>query len=109
MSFFGRAAVFVAIAAGVAHVFKKDLKRIIGAVRKPAENFVKDVKKELDAAPKAIESSGGNTIHRPLATPPKEAQVPAQPPKPEPFGSPQKQDASSSSSSATNTKDQQLR
>jgi hypothetical protein len=55
MSFFGRAALVVAVAAGVAHVFRKDLKKIISVLKKPAENFVKDVRKELDTpAPPSI-------------------------------------------------------
>lgn len=48
MSFFTRTAIVLALVAGVAHVFRRDIVRIIGAVRAPAATFLRDVKKELD-------------------------------------------------------------
>ena len=48
MSFFTRAVVGIALVAGVLHVFRKDVQKIARALQKPAENFVKDVRKELD-------------------------------------------------------------
>jgi uncharacterized protein HemX len=49
MSFFTRALVGAALVAGIVHVFRKDLQKVAKVLQKPAENFVKEVKKELDA------------------------------------------------------------
>lgn len=49
MSFLTRALVGAALVAGVVHVFRKDLQKVAKVLQKPAENFVKEVKKELDA------------------------------------------------------------
>jgi hypothetical protein len=49
MSFFTRTVIGLALVAGVVHVFRKDLAKIGRVLQKPAENFVKEVKKELDA------------------------------------------------------------
>jgi hypothetical protein len=51
MSFFGRTLVVFAVAAGIAHVFRKDLLRLVSAVRKPAATFIQDLKKELEVSP----------------------------------------------------------
>jgi hypothetical protein len=57
MSFFGRVLLTAAVVAGVAHVFRRDLGRILGALQKPTEKFIKEVQKELDVQ-KAAGSSG---------------------------------------------------
>ena len=51
MSFFGRVVLTAAVVAGVVHVFRRDLKRIIGVLQKPTATFLADVRKELDATP----------------------------------------------------------
>ena len=48
MSFFGRVLLTAAVVAGVAHVFRRDITRILGALQKPTEKFMKEVQKELD-------------------------------------------------------------
>lgn len=48
MSFFGRTAITIAVIAGILHVFRRDVARIVGVLRKPTENFIKEVKKEID-------------------------------------------------------------
>jgi hypothetical protein len=48
MSFFGRTIIIVALVAGAASVFRRDIARIAGVLRKPAENFIRDVKDEID-------------------------------------------------------------
>ena len=40
---------FVALAAGAAHVFRRDIAKVVGVLRKPTENFIKEVKSEIDA------------------------------------------------------------
>ncbi len=50
MSFFGRVLVTAAVVAGVVHVFRRDLRRIVGVLQKPAAAFLTDVRRELDAA-----------------------------------------------------------
>ena len=49
MSFFGRALLTAAVVAGVVHVFRRDIKRILGALQKPTETFISEVKKELES------------------------------------------------------------
>jgi len=49
MSFFTRTVIGLALVAGVVHVFRKDLQKLARVVQKPAETFVKEVKRELDA------------------------------------------------------------
>jgi hypothetical protein len=58
MSFFGRAVLTIAVVAGVAHVFRRDLRRILGALQKPTEQFISEVKRELEDKSKA----GGDSI-----------------------------------------------
>lgn len=53
MSFFGRAVLTIAVVAGVAHVFRRDLRRILGALQKPTEKFISEVKRELEDKSKA--------------------------------------------------------
>lgn len=50
MSFFMRTALVVGLVAGAVHVFRKDLVKIAGVLRKPAQNFVKEVQTEMKAA-----------------------------------------------------------
>lgn len=60
MSGFTRLVVGAALIAGIVHVFRKDLQKVAKVLQKPAKNFVKEVKKELDtnAAQKAVGSIG---------------------------------------------------
>lgn len=75
MSFLGRGLIIVAVAAGVAHVFRKDIARLAALLRKPAANFLGDVRRELQetapppTAPAAV-----------AAAPPAVAAVPPPPP-----------------------------
>lgn len=55
MSFFVRSALSVAIVLGVVHVFKRDITRIARVLKKPTENFINDVKKEITST-----NSGGS-------------------------------------------------
>jgi hypothetical protein len=48
MSFFGRVMITAVVVAGVVHVFRRDIGRILGALQKPTQNFIKEVQKELD-------------------------------------------------------------
>ena len=50
MSMFGRIIITAAVVAGVAHVFRRDLRRIVGALQKPTATFLADVKRELDSS-----------------------------------------------------------
>jgi hypothetical protein len=50
MSMFGRIIITAAVFAGVAHVFRRDLRRIVGALQKPTATFLADVKRELDSS-----------------------------------------------------------
>lgn len=43
----------IAVVAGVAHVFRRDLRRILGALQKPTEKFISEVKRELEDKSKA--------------------------------------------------------
>lgn len=49
MSFFVRSALSVAIVVGVVHVFRRDITRIARVLKKPTENFINDVKKEISS------------------------------------------------------------
>lgn len=49
MSFFGRTFVLFALFAGAVHVFRKDIARVAGVLKKPTENFLKEVKSEIDS------------------------------------------------------------
>ena len=61
MSFFGRVLLTAAVVAGVVHVFRRDIGRILGALQKPTEKFIKEVQKELDVqkASGALGASSG--------------------------------------------------
>ena len=48
MSFFGRALLTGALVMGIVHVFRRDLTRIIGALRAPTQHFIKEVQRELE-------------------------------------------------------------
>jgi len=50
MSFFGRALLTAAVVAGVVHVFRRDIRRILVALQKPTETFLSEVKKELESS-----------------------------------------------------------
>ena len=52
---FGRIIITAAVVAGVVHVFRRDLRRIVGALQKPTATFLADVKRELDSANKPTE------------------------------------------------------
>lgn len=45
---FQRAVVFLALVGAGVHFFRKDLQKVARVLQKPAENFVKDVKRELE-------------------------------------------------------------
>ncbi len=64
MSFFGRTVIVVALIAGAASVFRRDIARVVGVLRKPTENFIRDVKGEIDAASKAAgpSATAGRTL-----------------------------------------------
>ena len=57
MSFFSRVALTAAVVVGVAHVFRRDLRRIVGVLQKPAAAFLTDVKRELDASSAAASAT----------------------------------------------------
>jgi hypothetical protein len=63
MSFFGRTVITLAVVAGILHVFRRDVARIVGVLRKPTENFLRDVKKEIDtgATPGALAARSQST------------------------------------------------
>lgn len=88
MSFFGRGALLLAVTAGVVHVFRKDLRRILGAVSKPASKFVSEVRQELekpaeekagDGQVKAVAAPPPPIVEPAKVTPPPPAQTPAAP------------------------------
>jgi hypothetical protein len=97
MSFFGRALLTAAIVAGVVHVFRRDMTRIVGALRKPTETFLRDVKREIDAKRVADEattavragsealppSAGGSASGAAAAPPPPPANAVPPPPPPQ--------------------------
>ncbi len=65
MSFFGRTFIVLALFAGAVHVFRRDITRVVGILKKPTENFVKEVKNELESSGKAtsgILGSGKDTV-----------------------------------------------
>ena len=47
-SFLGRLVIIGALAAGVYSVFRRDILRVGKFLKKPTENFIADIKKELD-------------------------------------------------------------
>jgi hypothetical protein len=49
MSFLGRTVLLAAVIGVGLTLFRKDITRLLAVLRKPAQNFVQDVKKELDA------------------------------------------------------------
>ena len=72
MSFFTRTVIGLAIAAGIVHVFKKDLRKLAQVLQKPTETFVKDVRKGLDATKPtsdkaaSLEDAVTPSVHTPL-------------------------------------------
>jgi hypothetical protein len=52
MSFFGRTFIVLALFAGAVHVFRRDITRVVGVLKKPTENFIKEVKNELETTSK---------------------------------------------------------
>ena len=64
MSFFGRVMITAVVVAGVVHVFRRDIGRILGALQKPTQNFIKEVQKELDVqkAGAGIVGSGSSSV-----------------------------------------------
>jgi hypothetical protein len=67
--FFGRTLVGLALIAGVVHVFRKDLTRIVSVLRKPTQQFLQEVKKELGNAPPPGAAPGaGAAAPRQVAT-----------------------------------------
>ncbi len=52
MSFFGRTFVVLALFAGAVHVFRRDIARVVGVLKKPTENFIREVKHEIDTGNK---------------------------------------------------------
>ena len=57
MSFFGRVVLTAAVVAGVIHVFRRDLKRIVGVLQKPTATFLADVRRELESSPSSSSSA----------------------------------------------------
>jgi hypothetical protein len=51
MSMFSRTVVVLALLGAGVHFFRKDLQKLARVLQKPAENFVKEVKRELDTTP----------------------------------------------------------
>jgi hypothetical protein len=63
MSFFGRALLTGALLAGVVHVFRRDLTRILGALRQPTQHFIKEVQRELEEQkPAGSEGAGSGAL-----------------------------------------------
>ena len=92
MSFFTRVALTAAVVVGVAHVFRRDLRRIVGVLQKPAAAFLTDVKRELDASNAAAGAATPGAadaarIDAPAAAsppPPPSTPPPSTPPPPPP-------------------------
>ncbi len=57
---FSRALLTFAVITGIAHVFRRDLKRVVGVLKKPTETFVKELKNEIEAS-KAAGATGEAT------------------------------------------------
>lgn len=49
MSFFVRTAIGIALVVGAVRIFRKDISRIIDALKGPTQTFIKEVKQELDS------------------------------------------------------------
>ena len=80
MSFFGRGVLVVAAVAAVAHVFRRDLARLLPALQRPAAAFLADVRaalrKEVAAADAADAAQPGARIAAAPVTPPTVAAAP---------------------------------
>lgn len=64
MSFFTRLAVVALVVGSVVHVFRKDIVRVAGVLKKPTENFIREVKRELDTgAVQKLESGIKNPLN----------------------------------------------
>ena len=59
MSFFTRTALVVALVAGAVHVFRKDIVKIAGVIKRPAQNFVKDVQDEMKKGSTSADVTSG--------------------------------------------------
>jgi hypothetical protein len=65
--FFGRTLFGLALIAGVVHVFRKDITRIASVLRKPTQQFLQEVKKELGDAPRNNGAAGSPVSAAPPA------------------------------------------
>ena len=68
MPLFGKTFFALALVAGAVHVFRKDLIRVAGILRKPLESFVKEVAENSKAATKSSTTSS-STLSSTLTTP----------------------------------------
>ena len=100
-SFLGRLVIIGALAAGVYSVFRRDILRIGKFLKKPTENFIADIKKELDT--NAVKSVSGEASSTPTVG---ESLSSKTPNLSTPSSAPERQDFQSSSSKSIN-KDQE--
>ena len=74
MSFFGRGLLIVAATAAVAHVFRKDIARLLPLLRRPAAAFLADVrsslKEEITAADAREAKKGADQVSASVPQPP---------------------------------------
>jgi len=69
MPLFGKTFFALALVAGAVHVFRKDLIRVAGILRKPLESFVKEVAENSKAAT-TKSSTTSSSLSSTLTTPP---------------------------------------
>lgn len=101
MSFF-RGALMLAVTAGAVHFFRKDLRRVLLALSKPAGKFVSEVRQELEK-PESDKAAGDGQI-KSVAAPPPPIVDPSKVPSP-----PASQTPSAPAESAAANKEQPLR
>lgn len=69
MPLFGKTFFALALAAGAVHVFRKDLIRVAGILRKPLETFVKEVAENAKDATTKSSTTSSSTLSSTLTTP----------------------------------------
>ena len=79
MSFFGRGLLIVAATAAVAHVFRKDLARLLPLLQRPAAAFLADVRTSLKAE---VAAADAREAQKAAAAPPSAAAAPPLTPPP---------------------------
>jgi len=62
MSFFGRTFIIIALFAGAVHVFRRDITKVVSVLKKPTENFIKEVKNELETTNKSTANTIGSIV-----------------------------------------------